>query len=71
MVSVDGLLDREAGAVLLTALGAATAPCGPDDHRSSGQRRADALVDICGHALDTGTQVLPAECGHTCWSPPL
>jgi len=54
MVSVDGLLDREAGAVLLTALGAATAPRGPDDHRSSGQRRADALVDICGHALDTG-----------------
>ncbi len=54
MVSVDGLLDREAGAVLLTALSAATAPCGPDDHRSSGQRRADALVDICGHALDTG-----------------
>ena len=54
MVSVDGLLNREAGAVLLTALGAATALCGPDDHRSSGQRPADALVDICGHALGTG-----------------
>ena len=54
MVSVDGLLDREAGALLLTALAAATAPRGPDDHRSSGQRRADALVDICGLALDTG-----------------
>lgn len=54
MVSLDGLLDREAGAVLLTALAAATAPRGPDDHRSSGQRRADALVDICGLALDTG-----------------
>ena len=54
MVSVDGLLDREAGALLLTALGAATAPRGPDDQRSAGQRRADALVDICGHVLDTG-----------------
>lgn len=54
MVSIDGLLDAEAGAVLLTALGSATAPHGPDDFRSAGQRRADALVDICSFALDTG-----------------
>jgi hypothetical protein len=54
MVSIDGLLDGESGAVLLTALAAATAPRGPEDHRSAGQRRADALVEICGHALDTG-----------------
>ncbi len=54
MVSIDGLLDGEAGAVLLTALAGATTPRGPADHRSAGQRRADALVEICGHALDTG-----------------
>ena len=54
MVSIDGLLDGEAGALLLTALAGATAPRGPNDHRSAGQRRADALVEICDHALDTG-----------------
>jgi hypothetical protein len=54
MISVDGLFDAEAGAVLLTALASATAPQGPDDRRSAGQRRADALVDVCCFALDTG-----------------
>lgn len=54
MVSIDGLLDAEAGAVLLTALASSASPHGPDDLRSAGQRRADALVDLCGYALDTG-----------------
>jgi hypothetical protein len=54
MVSIDGLLDAEAGAVLLTALAAAATPGGPEDRRSAGQRRADALVDVCSYALDTG-----------------
>ena len=54
MVSIDGLLDAEAGAVLLTALASAATPLGPDDRRSAGQRRADALVDVCSYALDTG-----------------
>lgn len=54
MVSIDGLLDPEAGALVLTAFASATAPRGPDDRRSAGQRRADALVDVCAHALDTG-----------------
>ncbi len=54
MVSIDGLLDAEAGAVLLTALASAATPRGPDDRRSAGQRRADALVDVCNYALDTG-----------------
>jgi hypothetical protein len=55
MVAIDGLLDPEAGALVLTALGSATAPRGPDDHRSAGQRRADALVEICGVSLDHGS----------------
>ena len=54
MVSIDGLLDAEAGALVLTAFASATAPRGPDDRRSAGQRRADALVDVCAYALDTG-----------------
>jgi hypothetical protein len=54
MVAIDGLLDAEAGALVLTALDAATAPRGPDERRNAGQRRADALVDICGLCLDHG-----------------
>jgi hypothetical protein len=54
MVSIDGLLDAEAGAVLLTALSSTATLLGPDDRRSAGQRRADALVDVCSYALDTG-----------------
>jgi hypothetical protein len=54
MVSIDGLLDREAGAIVLTALSAASSPHGVDDHRSAGQRRADALVEICDLVLDHG-----------------
>lgn len=54
MVSIDGLLDAEAGSVVLTALSAAGAPRGVDDQRSAPQRRADALVDVCQHALDAG-----------------
>jgi hypothetical protein len=56
MVSVDGLLDPESGSLLLTALSAASGRRGPDDHRSAPQRRADALVEVCQHALDTGAE---------------
>ena len=55
MVAIDGLLDPESGAMVLTALASATAPRGPDDLRSAGQRRADALVDMCGVCLDQGS----------------
>jgi hypothetical protein len=55
MVAIDGLLDPESGAMVLTALASATAPRGPDDHRSAGQRRADALVDMCAVCLDHGS----------------
>jgi hypothetical protein len=61
MVAIDGLLDADAGALVLTALAAATSPRGPDDHRNAGQRRADALVDICGVCLDHGK--LPSSGG--------
>lgn len=54
MVAIDGLLDPEAGAIVLTALSSALAPRGPDDHRNIAQRRADALVDVCRLTLDHG-----------------
>jgi hypothetical protein len=58
MVRIDGDLDPEAGEVVLTAIGSlvdesvksgATA-----DTRSPGQRRADALTELCRRHLDRG-----------------
>ncbi|TMD08555.1 MAG: DUF222 domain-containing protein [Chloroflexi bacterium] len=46
VVRLDGLLDAEGGAILRTALNAGMLP-GKDDGRTSGQRRADALVELC------------------------
>lgn len=54
LVSVDGLLDPEGGATLLTVLAAGAVPHGPEDTRTSAQRRADALVELCRQALDRG-----------------
>ncbi len=46
LVRLDGLLDTEGGAILRTALNAGMLP-GKDDDRTPGQRRADALVELC------------------------
>jgi Domain of unknown function (DUF222)/HNH endonuclease len=54
MVAINGLLDAEAGAVLLTALDAAMQPPGVDDTRTGAQRRADALLDIVHEGLRHG-----------------
>ncbi len=45
------LLDPEAGAALLVALGAHAGKAGPEDERSLAQRRADALAEICAAHL--------------------
>ncbi|TME19868.1 MAG: DUF222 domain-containing protein, partial [Chloroflexi bacterium] len=45
-IRLDGLLDAEGGATLRTALNVHMLP-GKDDDRTPGQRRADALVEIC------------------------
>jgi Domain of unknown function (DUF222) len=62
---VRGILDDEAAARLLTALDPLAAPRpaddGTPDPRSAARRRADALVDLAGRALDTGG--LPATGG--------
>ncbi|MET8372253.1 DUF222 domain-containing protein, partial [Micromonospora profundi] len=50
---LSGILDAEAAAVLRAAIDPLTAPAGPDDTRSPGQRRHDALADICRLALRT------------------
>ncbi len=53
LVRLDGLLDAEGGATLQTALNALMAPVKGDD-RTPGQRRADALVELCRRRLDSG-----------------
>lgn len=60
-VAVHGTLDPEGGDTLLTALAALSGRNGPDDRRSPGQRRADALVELCRQQLDRGD--LPAVNG--------
>lgn len=55
MVAIQGLLDPGSGATVLAALNALTAPPREDDPRTPGQRRADALTELCRRALDSGT----------------
>jgi hypothetical protein len=51
---LSGTLDAETAGLLRTAIDPLTAPCGQDDQRSPGQRRHDALGDLCRLALRTG-----------------
>ncbi|MGW0214732.1 DUF222 domain-containing protein [Micromonospora chokoriensis] len=50
---LSGVLDVEAAALLRAALDPLTAPSGPDDTRTAGQRRHDGLADVCRLALRT------------------
>ena len=60
MFRIDGWLTRETGAALHTVLDALMRPL-PDEHRSAGQRRHDALGEMAVRHLDAGT--LPAVHG--------
>ncbi len=51
---LTGILDAETAGLLRAAIDPLTAPSGPDDQRSPGQRRHDALADICRLTLRTG-----------------
>ncbi|MET7822795.1 DUF222 domain-containing protein, partial [Micromonospora zamorensis] len=51
---LTGTLDVEAAALLRAAIDPLSAPAGPDDNRCAGQRRHDALADVCRLALRTG-----------------
>ncbi|GAB3958066.1 HNH endonuclease signature motif containing protein [Micromonospora vulcania] len=56
---LTGSLDAETAGLLRAAIDPLTAPSGPDDARTPGQRRHDALADLCRLALRTGE--LPAH----------
>ncbi|ACQ80583.1 HNH endonuclease [Beutenbergia cavernae DSM 12333] len=53
---IEGLLDPLAGATLRTALEALTPAPAASDLRTPDQRRADALVDLAGRVLASGTE---------------
>ena len=54
LLDVHGLLDPEAGEAVQAALLPLARPAGPDDERSAAQRRADALGELAGRALQAG-----------------
>jgi len=54
MVAINGMLDPTSGATVLAVLDALTPPPSDDDPRTAGQRRADALTDLCRRSLDGG-----------------
>jgi hypothetical protein len=58
---LSGWLDPEAGALVKTALDAATPPPSEGDERTPEQRRADGLADLARLSLDSGT--LPSQGG--------
>ena len=53
-LGLRGFLDAEGGAALRTALEPLAKPIGRDDDRNRERRFADALVELAGHALDSG-----------------
>jgi hypothetical protein len=64
MIRVDGELDPVGGRTVILALRSLTDPANlePGDPRTPGQRRADALVELCGDHLSHGDT---AETGGT------
>jgi len=54
MVHVNGMLDKVGGAAVRAALEPLAQRAGKDDDRCRERRLADALVDVCMHALDNG-----------------
>jgi hypothetical protein len=54
MVAIDGLLEPEAGQILLAALEPLARPRNADDTRSAGQRRADALAEVARRTMEAG-----------------
>ena len=50
---LSGVLGAEAAEIVNAAMEPLCRPADPHDHRTAGQRRADALTDVCALALAT------------------
>src|SRR5947207_6367519 len=61
MYHVSGVLDREGGAALESAIDGLSKRLGENDGRTPRQRRADALTEIIYHAMEAGRL---AGCAH-------
>jgi hypothetical protein len=48
---------------IATVVDAKARPLTSDDHRSTGERQADALAEVCGWVLDHGGSDVVPECG--------
>lgn len=59
---LDGVFDIESTELIQCALMPLMRPAGPDDKRTSEQRRADAFLDVIAHHLDHGD--MPTQAGH-------
>src|SRR5438132_3427019 len=55
MFHISGVLDREGGSALKTAIESLSKRIGTGDERTPKQRRADALVEVAHHAMNQGT----------------
>src|SRR5256886_12096159 len=55
MFHISGVLDREGGSALKTAIESLSKRIGTGDERTPKQRRADALVMVAHHAMNQGT----------------
>src|SRR5581483_7501247 len=53
-VTLGARLDPVSGAVVKAAIAPLAQRCGRHDDRRLEQRQADALVEVCGHALEVG-----------------
>ena len=54
MVTIDGLVESEAGQMVLAALEPFARPTDASDHRSGSQRTADALTELARRSLEAG-----------------
>ena len=54
MVAIDGLVESEAGQIVLAALEPLARPTDAGDHRSGSQRTADALTELARRNLEAG-----------------
>jgi hypothetical protein len=63
MVAVDGLLEPEAGELVLAALEPLARPADAGDTRSGSQRTADAVTELARRQLEEGGQSCPPPVG--------